>query len=140
MRNGIVSAVAVLCLSFPIFLTEMKADESSAEAKNQSRWAEIDLTQYCGKTTGELIDTLGHDYELISFIVDDTYLVGFDFEYDDFRLSVYPDGIKYCQKVFPNYREPVDRRNLCDYKDIERERIGRIVVNVFKERRKFRDQ
>jgi hypothetical protein len=62
-----------------------------------SRWAKVDLTQYCGKTVGELIDALGDDYLEYTPDLDFGYILrGFSFRYRDAVLTVKPDELKFC--------------------------------------------
>lgn len=62
-----------------------------------SRWARVDLTQYCGKTVGELIDALGDDYLKYEPISSKKHFLDyFRFEYSDAIMRVRPGKLKYC--------------------------------------------
>ena len=62
-----------------------------------SRWTRVDLTQYCGKTIGELIDALGDDYLEYTPDLDFGYILrGFSFRYSDAVLTIKPDELRFC--------------------------------------------
>jgi len=54
---------AVACLLFVVLMATLVGSSTPVGgSKSASRWKRVDLSQYCGKTVGELIDALGHDY------------------------------------------------------------------------------
>jgi hypothetical protein len=60
-----------------------------------SRWARVDLTQYCGKTVGELIDALGNDYIEFRY----QFSQYFSFKYDDATILILPDELEFYDDV-----------------------------------------
>jgi hypothetical protein len=56
-----------------------------------SRWARVDITQYCDKTVGELIDALGNDYIEFRY----QFSQYFAFEYNDATVLILPDEMKF---------------------------------------------
>lgn len=62
MRSRVLAAIVILCLSIPVILAAMNGNKTAEDTSGQSRWAKVDLSQYCGKPVGELIDTLGNDF------------------------------------------------------------------------------
>ncbi len=135
MRNKVLAAIVILCLSNPVILAAMNGNKTAEDTSGQSGWANVDLTQYCGKPIGDLIDALGHDYKFIEPVFDEISLVAFKFRYDIFMMTIYPDEIEYCRKVYlTDQKDYYDIHEICDYNDLKRERIGRILIRAFKER------
>jgi len=92
-----------------------------------SRWARVDLTQYCGKTIGELIDALGNDYVKYETIREHHFLNSFYFVYSDkgfpnVAIVIHPAKLQYCDYDL-NKGEP-------KMEDIRRERIYLITLRT----------
>jgi len=94
-----------------------------------SRWAKVDLTQYCGKTVGELIDALGDNYlEYMPVLEFHRYLRGFSFRYSDAVLTIKPDKLRYCNSdttVEAPSMENVRKEHIYSLKLVARKQKGR---------------
>ncbi|MFW9817488.1 MAG: hypothetical protein ACFFEW_16320 [Candidatus Thorarchaeota archaeon] len=127
--------IAILCVSIPIIILAQGENNASDADLPRSGWANVDLTQYCGKPIGDLIDALGHDYKSIEPVFDEISMVAFKFKYDIVWMTIYPDEIEYCRKVYlTDQKDYYDIHEICDYNDLKRERIGRIYISTSKER------
>jgi hypothetical protein len=83
-----------------------------------SRWARVDITQYCGKTVGELIDALGDDYvKYETWPTQYNTVSAFVFRYSDAVISIYPAPLKYCNADLRKGKPKIDdiRREHIDY-------------------------
>jgi hypothetical protein len=122
-------ALGLICVSFPLVLFALNSVESKTGETAKSRWADIDLTQFCGKTVAELIDAVGNDYDKYYFweAPEMCILGGCKFSYGRVELLVTSNEFKYCDR----YAWP-DTWELADYK---KERIDHIEITVRKKKK-----
>jgi hypothetical protein len=89
----------VMSFLFSISLIALDGGEIEGESSETSRWAEVDLTRYCGKTVGELITALGQDYEGYEFYAEHPpYLSSCWFTYEDMDMEIIPKTFEYCHR------------------------------------------
>jgi len=125
---------AVICLSFLIYSIFMNCGESTGGKVCHSRWANVDLTQYCGKTIGELLDDLGNDYGEYNFYGEHPvgkgyFLTDASFIFDDSSIRIKPRWpLKYLK---------ADRRKKeWNLEDLRKEHISCIEVRITKRKGK----
>lgn len=87
-----------------------------------TRWGRVDFTQYCGRTVGELIDTLGNDFIDINFDEEPLgYLSSCTFVYNDGEIRIAPSIFIYCHQNSKEGQWTLDefRKETIDYIQIE---------------------
>jgi len=118
-------SLATICLAFPIFLLALDKDPAEGDVEKTSRWARIDLTQYCGKPIGELIDVLGIDADDFAFYSEHNTNRPDKWGINEgaFSLGILPTEFKYCD-VNEHYMK-------WKMEDFLKENIGIIKVDIF---------
>ena len=90
-------ALAAMGLFLPIAACALDGEKPQGGTAGGSRWAKVDLTQYCGRTVGELIDALGNDYNRYRFEEGaGAELSDCIFIYNDIGIELSPKRFKYC--------------------------------------------
>lgn len=95
----ILSALVAATICFFTVSLAQDAPATPADSAAGSRWARVDFTQYCGRTVGELLDTLGNDYREYYIIEDPKYIfAGYAFIYEFGAIEFWSSNFKYCSR------------------------------------------
>ena len=121
--DKMVIAVVVMGLFLPVAAFALDGEKPQGGTARGSRWAKVDLTQYCGRTVGELIDALGNDYDRYSFNEKPLLeLSSCTFTYNDISVELRPDSFEYCHRD--------KREGPWDINEYRKETIDYIQVNI----------
>ncbi len=131
------SKVVIILLTLNMLLSiAALADDGKTSVTDTgagSRWARVDLTQYCGRTVGELLDTLGNDYKKCWCGGEPLWGIGCTFEFNDGEIQLVPHVYKYIHpdsSDYDNYYDPVAKEGPWDLDAFKKETIGNMELTI----------
>lgn len=122
----ILSAMVAATICFFTVSLAQNAQSPPGDSVTGSRWARVDFTQYCGRTVGELLDTLGNDYVDCFCGGEPLYGVGCTFKYNDGYIELRPYTYKHIHPKLNDYRLQTPDKGNSPWKmdDFRKEIIG----------------
>lgn len=130
--SKIVIMLLPLSVLLPIAALPDDGKTQTIDTAKGSRWAKVDVTQFCGRTVGELLDTLGNDYNDCFCGGEPLYGVGCTFVYNDGSIELGPYTYKYIHTNKHDYRyyHPATQNSPWNLDEFRKETIDYIALGI----------